>query len=135
VISSGDEEGHGHPRPSIVAASALTGFQNIDKDRVVTPLIYQTEVARSYRLGKPTKITGPNQLSLDKMGDLTAEYLETTSGALKPRKGSRKLNFTYLVTGVLYGLVNVRTDGDRILCATLNEADKTWDIKTFRSRF
>jgi beta-lactamase superfamily II metal-dependent hydrolase len=135
VISSGDEEGHGHPRPSIVAASALTGFQNIDKDRVVTPLIYQTEVARSYRLGKPTKITGPNQLSLDKMSDLTAEYLETTSGALKPRKGSRKLNFTYLVTGVLYGLVNVRTDGDKILCATLNEADKTWDIKTFRSRF
>ena len=39
------------------------------------------------------------------------------------------------VTGVLYGLVNVRTDGDKILCATLNEADRTWDIKTFRSRF
>ena len=50
-------------------------------------------------------------------------------------KGKRKLNYTYLVTGVLYGLVNVRTDGDRILCATLNEAKKTWDIKTFRSRF
>ena len=135
VISSGDEEGHGHPRPSIVAASALTGFQNIDNDRVVTPLVYQTEVARSYRLGKPTKISGPNNLSLTNMSELTAQYKETASGALNPRTGTRPLSFSYLVTGVLYGLVNVRTDGDKILCATLNEADRTWDIKTFRSRF
>jgi hypothetical protein len=32
-------------------------------------------------------------------------------------------------------LVNVRTDGHRILCATRNEEDHTWDIETFDSRF
>jgi hypothetical protein len=29
----------------------------------------------------------------------------------------------------------VRTDGETILCATLNEKDATWQVKKFRSRF
>ena len=36
VISSGDAEQHDHPRPSIVAASALTGHREIANDRLVT---------------------------------------------------------------------------------------------------
>jgi len=39
------------------------------------------------------------------------------------------------VAGLIYGLVNVRTDGETILCATLNEKDNTWQIKRFTSRF
>ena len=39
------------------------------------------------------------------------------------------------VDGVVYGLVNVRTDGRRILCATLNEKKSKWDYETFESRF
>jgi hypothetical protein len=41
----------------------------------------------------------------------------------------------YVVAGLIYGLVNVRTDGEKILCATLNEKDNTWQVKTFLSRF
>jgi hypothetical protein len=36
---------------------------------------------------------------------------------------------------MIYGLVNVRTDGERILCATLNEKSSSWDCAEFISRF
>ena len=40
-----------------------------------------------------------------------------------------------MVAGLVYGLVNVRTDGERILCATMNEAKHKWEVKVVRSRF
>jgi hypothetical protein len=45
------------------------------------------------------------------------------------------LGDTMVVGGLIYGLVNVRTDGSKILCATLDEQDDSWRIKTFSSRF
>jgi beta-lactamase superfamily II metal-dependent hydrolase len=39
------------------------------------------------------------------------------------------------VTGLVYGLVNVRTDGRRILCATRDEKSLDWQIAVTRSRF
>jgi beta-lactamase superfamily II metal-dependent hydrolase len=143
IISSGDNEGHGHPRPGIVAASALTGHTLIQNDEIVTPLIYSTEVARSYRIGKPYEVScknyptpeGPLNIKLTKAHNPKVKYTETAAGDLRPRKRSRRLNRLYVVGGVIYGLVNVRTDGNKILCATLNEKDHTWDVKTFESRF
>lgn len=40
-----------------------------------------------------------------------------------------------VVDGIVYGLVNVRTDGNKILCATLNEGKSKWEVKRFTSRF
>jgi hypothetical protein len=34
-----------------------------------------------------------------------------------------------------YGLVNVRTDGELIMCATLDETAEDWIIHTFLARF
>ncbi len=143
VISSGDAEGHGHPRPSIVAASALTGHARIEDDRVATPLVYSTEVARSLRLGRVLEVRaggypagdGTVDVRLTSDAGARVHYAETSAGALRPRRRSRALGGAYVVSGVVYGLVNVRTDGNRILCATLNERDHSWDIKTFESRF
>ena len=42
---------------------------------------------------------------------------------------------TRVVHSTTYGLVNVRTDGRKILCATMNEKKDTWDVETFESRF
>jgi beta-lactamase superfamily II metal-dependent hydrolase len=42
---------------------------------------------------------------------------------------------TKQVTGLVYGLVNVRTDGRRILCATRDEESLDWEIAGTRSRF
>ena len=128
VISSGDDESHDHPRPSIVGASAVTGFLKVDRDRLVSPLIYSTEIARSLKL---------TQLSKGRIVD-GADVL--TGAALKRAKvefgrSSRVADDTFVVTGIVYGLINVRTDGRRILCAALNEANHTWSIKEVQSRF
>jgi beta-lactamase superfamily II metal-dependent hydrolase len=135
IISSGDSEGFGHPRPAIVAASALTGNLLIEKDRIVTPLIYSTEIARSYRLGLIKAVEKRGAGSVGELKDLFAKIEETSAGALNPVKKTKPLGGSRLVSGVVYGLVNVRTDGRKILCATLNETDRTWDVRTFTSRF
>jgi hypothetical protein len=144
VISSGDEEGHSHPRPNIVSASALTGHIQIENDEVITPLIYSTEIARSVRFGKayaietkglPGGTGGPLKITVSDDPNAVVRYKEKAAGDLQARDGYRTLKNLYVVGGVRYGLVNVRTDGNKILCATLNEKKNTWDIKTFFSRF
>jgi beta-lactamase superfamily II metal-dependent hydrolase len=137
IISSGDNEGHDHPRPSIIAASATTGYLQLDveDDDLLTPLVYSTELGRSIDLGFPNKF---------EERDTTGAVTETISGAAldratlqisKAKKTVVELGRAMVVGGLIYGLVNVRTDGNRILCATLDEQDDDWRIKTFNSRF
>jgi beta-lactamase superfamily II metal-dependent hydrolase len=125
VISSGDAEGHGHPQADIVAASSVTGNQTFTREGDLrTPLVYSTEVARSVRLGRITglKTRTGDAVVPPELDAVVASYEETSAGA-------------YLASGIVYGLVNVRTDGTRILCATRDEATKTWDVSTFPARF
>jgi beta-lactamase superfamily II metal-dependent hydrolase len=140
VISSGDNEGHDHPRPGIVAASATTGHLEISQDRIVTPLVYSTELARSMNLGRPTKVTikGNGETTVieaDELNRIEIEAKVTKAGDLNPTTVKRQLHRTNIVAGLIYGLVNVRTDGETILCATLNEKDNTWHIQKITSRF
>lgn len=140
VISSGDNEGHDHPRPGIVAASATTGYLEIAQDRIVTPLVYSTELARSINLGKPTKVKVKGDgaeitIEEDHMALIEIEAKVTKAGDLNPTRIKKTLARTYIVAGLIYGLVNVRTDGETILCATLNEKDNTWQVKKCTSRF
>ena len=97
VFSSGDNEGYDHPRPAIIAASAISGYQEIADDELVSPLIFSTELARSVKIDRSD--------------------------------GIRK------VAGLVYGLVNVRTDGRKILCATRDEQTLGWRIDVTKSRF
>lgn len=141
AISSGDAEGHDHPRPSIVGASAVTGYFEVDHntDRLVSPLIYSTELARSLGLGRPESISFGNptqKITGQTLDRAVADCAQTSAGALKPTRKQVNLNdSSRIVTDLIYGLVNVRTDGDRILCATLNEDKYTWQTKLIRSRF
>lgn len=135
VISSGDNEGHDHPRPSVIAASATTGYLELKDGDLVTPLIYSTELGRSVDLGFPKKFKerDPSGATINTIsGDaLDRSTLEIT----KAKKKEVRLEDTMVVGGLIYGLVNVRTDGEKILCATLDESKSKWRIKTFRSRF
>ena len=140
IISSGDEEGHDHPRPAIVAASATTGYLEIKNDGLVTPLVYSTELARSLSMGRVTKVTlndpaGDTVVAQDQLNSVSVEAKVTKAGDLNPTTVTRTLNRTMIVAGLIYGLVNVRTDGHTILCATLNEKDETWNIRKVKSRF
>jgi beta-lactamase superfamily II metal-dependent hydrolase len=137
VISSGDAEGHDHPRPRIVAASGVTGHVVIKDDSLITPLVYSTEIARSLELGRITQVDLPDGELLEgaDMNAATVRYKVHKPGSLRPEKGMRRLGGSFVVAGMVYGLVNVRTDGKTILCATLNEGKNTWTIKTFEARF
>jgi len=136
VISSGDAEGHDHPRPRVVAAAGLTGFREIRDDRVVTPMVYSTELARSVELGRPDSVLADNtSFGNAQLGQVKVDYRVTSAGALNPTRAQTTMNRTRLMHKLLYGLVNIRTDGKRILAATMNEGDGSFAVKTFLSRF
>ena len=142
VISSGDNEGHAHPRPTIVSASAITGHVHIENDELVTPLVYSTEISRSINVGRPTKITHENivdeqgqVLEVSDLSKTKIDYKVVKAGDLNPTKRSKTLANRLIVDGIVYGLVNVRTNGDRILCAVLNEKKNKWEYQSFESRF
>ena len=113
----------------------MTGHARVEKDRLVTPLVYSTEIARSVRIGRITEIRDAAGAPIPAATDGTVAYEEVAAGALRPRRGDRPVSGSYVVAGTIYGLVNVRTDGSRILCATLNEGNHSWEIKEFESRF
>ncbi len=143
VISSGDDETHSHPRPNIVAACGATGFRKIENDEMITPLVFCTEVSRSVRMANPYEVDYKgyplNGKSIDiKLLDETKTdiwYERITSPGLKPSRKKKPMKQIHIVDGLVYGLVNVRTDGNTILCATLNEGKSKWEIKKFQSRF
>jgi hypothetical protein len=79
--------------------------------------------------GQPIQIAAP-QLNAGQM-----EYRYRAPGALNAKPGKRKMGKGSVVAKLIYGLVNVRTDGDKILTATMNEGDDSWSVKSFQSRF
>ncbi|MCP3981407.1 MAG: hypothetical protein GY716_19075 [bacterium] len=135
VISSGDNEGHDHPRPAVVAASATTGFLQVDpqSDKIKTPLVYSTELGRSVDLGEPTSIETRSGNTTTKMS--AADFKRSRINLKKTGRKSVGLPYAKVVGGLIYGLVNVRTDGEKILCASLDEKDSDWRIESFESRF
>lgn len=141
VFSSGDNESHDHPRPTIVGATGATGFKTKDAagEKLLTPLVYSTELARSVNIGllEAMDVTAGGKKVSYARGKFSGivHYLMTKAGALRPARKKRALAGCYVVGGILYGLVNIRTDGTTILAATRNEADLSWKIKTIPARF
>jgi hypothetical protein len=138
IMSSGDNEKHAHPRPSILAASAIAGNVQTENDELKTPLIYSTEISRSVRIARITDILlgDPSiQITQETKDKTEVQCEEIRVGDLNPTSRKKRLMGSYIVTGVRYGLVNVRTDGKKILCAVLNEKDSKWEYETFESRF
>ena len=140
VISSGDAENYDHPRPNVVAASAITGRKLLDGSgkKLIMPLVYMTEIARSYALGHiaalhefaanqdaftPTKPTG------DKIHN-TVNEKSRFRAFLKERPTSPlewpRLDRVRTVNGLIYGLVNVRTDGETLFFAIREEEGENW---------
>jgi len=143
IISSGDAETHDHPRPNIVAASAITGRKLIEKDRLKAPLVYMTEVARSvtiksigfmneYRNPQPEyekdKPTGAKQKH-NTEDEMSRFRLFLGSSQSRPNMWPR-LDNAKAVSGLRYGLVNVRTDGKRLFFAQKEESGGDWAIHT-----
>jgi len=129
VISSGDNEDYAHPRPRILGASARYGRDSRDLDgELMPPLLYSTELARSVGLdfashartmAEPRVEFKPEQLEVDFANSPTGRY--------------RRLSWLPMATDLVYGLVNVRSDGERILCATMKEGSSDFDLQVFQA--
>ena len=104
VISSGDEESHCHPRPDTLGAVGRHG-------RGDRPLVFSTELARSTReFTKPLAAVQEQILA-------AIAGLETADAA--QRKKLNRLIDSLLNTEernvAVYGMISVRTDGERVV--------------------
>lgn len=122
VISSGDNESYGHPRPDALGAYGKYG-------RGERPLIFSTELARSHR----EIIKKPHQLR--KGINFKVKELDRETDPVKKEKIQASLNKLLNKierTVAVYGMINVRTDGEKvIICQKLEKprsAGQKWDI-------
>lgn len=130
VVSSGDNESYAHPRPLVLGAAGRYGREAVspEGDRL-PPLIYSTELARSVQLAYAESV----QIRRERFWPIRYAVSDTE---VDPEGGSRwhrPLEHMPLATDLIYGLVNVRTDGTHVLCATMEEAGSSFDVKVFRA--
>lgn len=131
VISSGDNENFAHPRPRVLGASARYGREGVDENGEFSPpLLYSTELARSVSLGLSPKTFRLNDEDPDTPVRVKSRSLEWNPPG--PEKG-RTLDLTPLGIDLIYGLVNVRTDGAEILLATLEESGSDFDSRVIKA--
>jgi hypothetical protein len=122
IISSGDDEPYCHPRPDALGAFGKSG-------RGSRPLIFSTELARSTK----ENIKHPQQLR-DQIRKLIESKKDAeTAEQRKARQAKIAKCLTQLERSVaVYGMINLRTDGTRILLAQKLEQPATggnrWDI-------
>lgn len=143
IISSGDNEKHAHPRANLLSMSALSGYRIDGNDTIISPLIFSTEIARSVRIGVPKsgKANIPpdgnpdNDVPIDNIDNLKLTYERNDAGDLNPETKTKKLSDLTLIDGIVYGLVNIRTDGKKILFAVRKEKGDGWELSTLYSRF
>jgi beta-lactamase superfamily II metal-dependent hydrolase len=122
VISSGDNESYSHPRPDTLGAIGKYG-------RGTRPLIFSTELARSAK-----EIIKHPYLFRQEIRDLAKQLdlAETESDKEAVRKKLEK-KMTQLERSIaVYGMINVRTDGEKAIVAQKLEKPRSnaekWDI-------
>ncbi len=131
IISSGDNEDYSHPRPLIVGASGRYGREAIGaRGQKMPPLVYSTELARSVKLAYAEKARIRRQAGAARLEDAPVQDVQLHAGDWKRFHSLAK---TPVATDLVYGLVNVRTDGQHILCGTMMEMDNDFDIKVFKA--
>ena len=129
VISSGDNESYAHPRPVVLGASGFYGreIRTPDGD-TLPPLVYSTELSRSAKLEHADRV----RIDDDDDGSTRDPHYRANLAEVRPQGGSyRNLAASPIVTDLIYGLVNIRTDGRTLMLATMKESGDEFDIKTF----
>jgi beta-lactamase superfamily II metal-dependent hydrolase len=122
VISSGDDEPHSHPRADALGAVGRWG-------RGGRPLVFSTELARS----APEAVKQPAALR----ARLDRAYRAVQAAAAGPERERAERGLEAIKRQVdrsvaVYGAVNLRTDGDRVIMAQkLERKDgrgNKWDV-------
>jgi len=118
VISSGDNESYAHPRPDALGSFGRYG-------RGVRPLIFSTELARS------TKEFIRIYDYYDELKDFERRIAQATSER-KKQSIRKEMEEKKDRTVAVYGMITLRTDGEKVVLAQKLEVasgeDKKWDI-------
>jgi beta-lactamase superfamily II metal-dependent hydrolase len=124
LFSSGDNETHAHPRAKVLGmagaftqpiTSGRSEFLGLSEPKYKAPLIYSTELSRSVALYKPHKLS---------KGEQTIHGAVLSSKGAGERKGpTLPVRDWLLADDLVYGLINVRTDGDRVVIGVLKEGE------------
>jgi hypothetical protein len=127
IVSSGDNEDYAHPRPRVLGASARYGREaKSAKGDLLPPLLYSTELARSVKLSEAAAV---RQIDDE---DSQIDAVEAEIKAVGGNARFIRLDRTPISTDLVYGLINVRTDGTRVLCGYMKEGGNDFDIQVFR---
>ncbi len=124
VVSSGDQESHAHPRSDTLGAIGRFG-------RGDRPLIFSTELARSAREAEPIEL----QQKLVKLQDDLAEETDPDKKDVIRAKLKEVTEKILERNVTVFGAINLRTDGHKVLMAQKLERDrssgsslKKWDV-------
>lgn len=102
IISSGDEEGHVHPRPDLLGRLGRLG-------RGTSPVILATELQRSTREREDQRLVEELGKSIDK--------LALRPGSALRRKIQDQIDRLSRGNVSVYGAIYVKTDGERLIAA------------------
>jgi len=117
IISSGDEEGHVHPRPDLLGRLGKLG-------RSGSPVILSTELQRSTRESEDQKVVDRLKKNAKKIRTIKDEKLDEHTKTVNDdidRLGRTNVS--------VFGSIYIKTDGERLIAAFKNEADsetKKW---------
>ncbi len=102
VISSGDEEGHVHPRPDLLGRLGKCG-------RGESPVLLSTELQRSTREKEDKKLVEKLHKNLEKLSIKSTEKLKKII--------QEQVNELSKNNVAVYGAIYVKTDGERLITA------------------
>jgi beta-lactamase superfamily II metal-dependent hydrolase len=136
MISSGDNEKYAHPRARVLGLTGAFGelraagrpieYLGLREERHVAPLIYSTELSRSIQLFEPF---GAFDAAEKRLRGVLVQARGRTPSAERRRE---RLEDWLLGDRMVYGLINVRTDGKRILIGVMNEGDASFHVEELR---
>lgn len=133
LFSSGDNETHAHPRAKVLGmAGAFTRpvssrkkkFLGLEEPAYVAPLIYSTELSRSIALWAP----GVPERNGQRVPGTTLRGF----GAGGRGGPNKKLSEWLLADSMVYGLINVRTDGKKVVIGVMKEGENAgYQVESF----
>lgn len=136
LISSGDNESYAHPRAKILGLTGALNelrkeggknrFLDLEEDRYAAPLMYSTELSRSIELSDCFAVFDGQENRVVKPSLQAAGRTRRAEGARAPMRE------WLLGTRMIYGLINVRTDGQRIILGVLKESDSSFQIEELK---
>lgn len=124
LFSSGDNETHAHPRAKVLGmAGAFTNpvssgtnkYLDLEERKHLAPLIYSTELSRSVALFEPAQ--------LKKAGSRITGADLSSRGAGGRAGPTKRVRDWLLADSLIYGLINVRTDGKKVVIGVLKEGE------------